>query len=242
MYKPKHRLAAELLPIAQAGLGGEGSAVVDAGTNSIVLIGERPAVASALALVEEQDRRPRTIVLRYESRRLSELEESGVRVEWSVRSGGVRVGNARFPAGSSGLRLSARERAERERSSFSGVLRLLEGRSGRISSGTQLPVTVRRHSGHASELVSVESGFDARARVLGDGRVHVELAPFEGSLAGARRIETAAAETELDVQPGETVVVGELRAQRSLDADAPAARSDEESSDERVLLLTATVE
>ena len=38
LYRPKHRLAEELLPLAQTALAGEGNAAVDAGTNSLLLV------------------------------------------------------------------------------------------------------------------------------------------------------------------------------------------------------------
>src|SRR5262249_42676935 len=44
VYRPRSRLAEELLPLADAALAGEGRAVVDPGTNSLVLLGPRPAL------------------------------------------------------------------------------------------------------------------------------------------------------------------------------------------------------
>ena len=243
VYRAQHRLAQELLPIAQASLGDAGSAALDRGTNSLVLIGDPAAIQEALVLLAAQDRRPRTIVLRYESRALSELEASGVRVEWSVRSGGVRVGNARLPGGGSGLSVRSRERSARARDSFGGVLRLVDGGSGRISTGTDLPIAVRRRGGGVTtELLRAESGFEARARVLGDGRVRVELAPFEAQLGAGRSLETAAAETEIELASGETVAIGEISSRTSTESSSPASRDDVEASEERVLLLTATIE
>lgn len=242
VYRAQHRLAQELLPIAQAGLGEQGTAVVDRGTNSLVLIGDPAAIEAALALLAAQDQRQRTIVLRYESRALSELQASGVQVEWSVRSGGVRVGNARFPGGASGLALRLRERSGRETGSFSGQLRLADGGSGRISTGTVLPVTVRRRGGTTTELVRAESGFEARARVLGNGRVRVQLFPFETQPGAGRSLDVVAAETEVELASGETAVIGEIARGISADAQTPASRDDAESREERVLLLTATLE
>jgi hypothetical protein len=242
VYRAKHRVAQELLPIAQAGLGDAGSAVVDPGTNSLVLIGDPAAIEAALALLAAQDQRPRTVVLRYESRALSELEASGVRVEWSVRSGGVRVGNARFPGGASGLALRLRERSNRETGSFSGQLRLLDGASGRISTGSALPIVRRGRRGATTELLRAESGFETRARVLGDGRVRVQLSPFETQPGAGRSLEVTAAETEVELASGETAVIGEIAASASEQSDSPASRDESETREERVLLLTATLE
>jgi hypothetical protein len=239
VYRAKHRLAQELLPIAQAGLGDAGSAVVDRGTNSLVLIGEPAAIEAALALLAAQDQRQRTVVLRYESRTIAELEASGVRVEWSVRSGGVRVGNAR---GESGLALLRRGRSARESGSFSGQLRLVDGGSGRISTGTALPIVRRGRRGTSTEFVRAESGFEARARVLGDGRVRVRLFPFETQPGAGGSLDFSAAETEVELASGETAVIGELSTGATQRDAAPASRDDAEAREERVLLLTATLE
>ncbi len=242
VYRARQRPAEELLPIAQAGLGAGGSAVVDRGSNSLVLSGDPAAIEAALALLAAQDRRQRTVVLRYESRTLSELEASGVRVEWSVRSGGVRVGNARFPRGSSGVTLRLRERSARSSGSFAGQLRLLDGASGRISTGTALPVVRRGRRGATTELLQAESGFEARARVVGDGRVRVQLLPFETQPGAGRSLDVTAAETEVELASGETAVIGEIARQVSAESDSPASRDDTDTREERVLLLTATLE
>ena len=242
VYRAKHRPAQELLPIAQAGLGAEGSAVVDRGTNSLVLIGDPAAIEAALALLAAQDQRQRTIVLRYESRSLAELEASGVQIEWSVRTGGVRIGNARLPGGASGLSVRLRERSARETGSFSGQLRLVDGASGRISTGTEIPIAVRRRRGVTTELVRAESGFEARARVLGDGRVRVQLLPFETRPGAGGSLDFALAETELELASGETAVIGEIANRTSEQRGSPASRDDSDVSEERVLLLTATLE
>ena len=95
VYDPQHRSAAELLPLARVALGGEGEAMVDAGTNQLVLVGNERALAETVALLRKQDRAPRSVVLRYESERLDSLEARGLRVDWNVDAGAVRVGNVR---------------------------------------------------------------------------------------------------------------------------------------------------
>jgi hypothetical protein len=181
-------------------------------------------------------------LLRYESHRLSELQANGYRIDWSVRAGGVRVGNVRLPGGASGARIRSRDEALREKSSFRGELRLIEGTSGRISSGIEAPITVRRGRRVGDDLVRAETGFEASARVLGNGRVRVALSPFEEELVGRGSVELSAAETQLELESGQTVVLGELRTERDATRRAPASRDDVDENDERVLLLTATIE
>ena len=54
VYKVANRTAAELLPLAETAMAGEGSAALDAGTNSIVLLGPRSAVERTLARKERK--------------------------------------------------------------------------------------------------------------------------------------------------------------------------------------------
>ena len=73
VYKAANRTAAELLPLAETAMAGEGSAALDPGTNSIVLMGPPATVEQALMLLRQQDQRRRTVVMRYESKRVDEL-------------------------------------------------------------------------------------------------------------------------------------------------------------------------
>ena len=48
----------ELLPLAEVAMGGEGSAALDSGTNSIVLMGPRSTVERTVSLLRQQDQGP----------------------------------------------------------------------------------------------------------------------------------------------------------------------------------------
>ena len=64
VYEVRHRVAEELLPLAETAMAGEGRVAVDRRTNALVLSGSRQAVASALSLLGALDVRARTVVLR----------------------------------------------------------------------------------------------------------------------------------------------------------------------------------
>jgi hypothetical protein len=244
VYRVQHRTAEELLPYAEAALGSEGRAVVDPGSNSLVLLCERPELLrSALALLAAQDRALRTVVLEYQSQRVSELEAEGIRVDWGVAAGAMRIGNLIVPAGQSRVRVAPSAEHGRASGSLAGTVRILEGRSGRISTGETAAVTTRTRHEVVTTLVPADSGLEAHARILGDGRVHLELRPFEAQFRRDGTIETSEAATTLIVEPGKTVVIGGLaqtRGAASLDAFAGAER--ERSRDERVLTITARIE
>ena len=250
VYAAQGRPAEELVPLAETALGTAGRAVVDRATNSVVLIGDEGAVAEAYALLERQDRRLRSVVLRYESRSLAELEAAGIDVDWSVDAGGVRVGNVVRPRGGSGARIlggaSRRERGQE----LAGVLRIAEGESGRLLTGSAVPVTRRTVQRgrlgptvtESTQWVNADSGFDASVRILGDGRVRVELQPFEADVRDGR-IRSAEAATTLVISPGETVALGAIdRASTSRGIDLPSGAHAARARGERVLLLGAEVE
>ena len=244
VYRVQHRSAEELLPYAEAALGSEGRAVVDPGSNSLVLLSERPELLrSALALLAAQDRALRTVVLDYQSQRESELETEGVRIDWGVATGALRIGNLIVPAGQSRVRVAPHAERGRASANLAGTVRVLEGRSARIATGETAALTTRNRWEETTTLVAADSGLEAHARILGDGRVLLELRPFEARFRGDGRIETSDAATTLIVEPGRTVVIGGLSgAQGAASLDALAGAEQKRTRDEQVLTITARIE
>jgi type II secretory pathway component GspD/PulD (secretin) len=241
VYRGRHRQVEELLPIARALLGDAGRAELDARTNSLVLVGDARTLAEVESVLAAQDRAPRTVVLRYGTQRLSDLEAAGVRVRWSVAGDGYRVGNAR-PAGE-GVRIAASADATHAQgtSSLDGSLRVLEGSAGTLYTGASVPMALATPEGPAAAWVSAETGFEARPRILGDGRVHLELRPFEARLAGAA-VEHAGAVTTLVVAPGEEVVIGGLATRHAGSEYGTAGAASGRGADERVLVIRVEIE
>jgi hypothetical protein len=244
VYRAQHRGADELLPYAEAALGGEGRVVVDPGTNSLVLVSERPdLLRSALALIAAQDRALRTVVLEYEMQRGSQLASQGIRVDWGTSEGPVRIGNLKTPAGETRVRVVPQAERGRVSSSFASTVRILEGQWARIATGETAAIHTRHRRGTTTTLVPADSGLEAHARILGDGRVLLELRPFEARFQRDGRIATSEAVTTLTVDPGKTVVIAGLsggQGAASLDAFSGAASSS--ASDERLLLITVRIE
>jgi len=245
VYPVQYRVADELQPIAQAIVGAEGSATVDPGTNSLVLVGDAGAVAEALAVLARQDRRPRTIVLRYDTKRIAELAALGFDVRWTAEAGNFRIGNVRRPPGSgSSVDVRARESMKGLTDSFSGTMRVTEGATTRIETGTIVPYTTVGRRGPNTEFVDATTGFEASARILGDGRVEVDLAAFAGRPVGrSGRIERTDASTRVLLTPGETAVIGRLdQAREGQGAETLGGSRRASGSDETVLLLRAEIE
>jgi hypothetical protein len=244
VYDARQRSAQELAPLAEAALGGRGSALATGTGNSILLSGDPQAVREALRVLEALDRSPRTVVLHYESRRSDELDAAGLRVLWSAALGLLRVGNVRSPAGGTSVRVAPFGERRREGEQLSGTLRVLEGGRGRIATGALVPVRIRqRVAGRLRSTpawVEAESGFEARPRVLGDGRVQIEIAPFAGELQDDGRVATRSAATTVVVEPGETLAIGAIESavERSSSAVPQLARESERGD----LLLLLRVE
>jgi len=243
VYKAANRTAAELLPLAETAMAGEGSAVLDSGTNSIVLMGPRSAVERSLALLRQQDQRRRTVVMRYESKRVEELAAEQIRIEWSAGGGSVRVGNVLFPGGRTGVRVSGGAVRSQGEDAFAGILRVMDGEAGHIGSGRSVPVHSRGAFTSSTTFVTAEQGFTARPRILAPDRVQVEIAPSDDSVDDRGRVELTGASTTVTVKPGETLALGGIS--RSSDQQSAGSRvitASERAKDERVLLLTVDIE
>jgi hypothetical protein len=243
IYRPLTRSAAELLAPAQAALGDGGSAAVDVGTNALVLIGDEQAVAAALGVLAQLDRPLATVVLHYESERLEDLTARGIRVAWSVSAGSFRVGNVHAPPGTDLVAVRPfADRSER-RGRLAGMLRVQDGQVGRIETGTAVPI-VHQVSPWESQLgfVSAASGFEARPQLQGDGRVRVELQPFEGAVERGGVVRGGGAATEVTLQPGETLAIGGLTQEREQRSRGLGGVANEQSYEDWVLLLRVEVE
>jgi type II secretory pathway component HofQ len=137
------------------------------------------------------------------------------------------------------------EDVERQRrDDLSGIVRVTEGETGRIEMGQTVPFqTSNGVHGTNTQFVTAANGFEARPRILGDGRVQVDLAPFAGRFTRGGRIEQGSASTVVTVTPGETIVVGGLT-QSSTDSRTDLLSGSRESrrEDDTVLVLRVDVE
>lgn len=243
VYRPLSRAAVELQAPAQAALGSAGSASVDPGSNALVLIGEPHALEAALALLAELDRARPTVVLHYESRRLADLEASGVRIAWRVAGGDIRIGNVHAPPGVDLLAIRPFSLRTKRSSGLAGILRIQDGQRGRIETGSVVPV-VESRSPWESRVTTLDatSGFEAQPRVQADGRVRVALQPFDGRLAPDGTVHVSGASTEVLVTPGEMVAIGGLTQPREERRMGTSGVTTTHRYDDWLLLLRAELE
>jgi len=249
-YAVRHRTADELLPLVETAMSGEGRAVADRRTNTLVLSGSPRAVESALALLATLDVRTRSVLLRYESRGARELAARGARVTWSTDAGPVRIGNVAWPGGS-GAAVHMDEGLTRGGGTLAGTLVVLDGQTGRIATGTSVPVTTRGvQPGPAgprwtesTRYVAADSGFEASPRILGDGRIELALRPFDASVARDGTIAHSGADMRIVLEPGRTVALGGIvRDVQSEERSALSGAGTSRSGDESLLLVTAEIQ
>jgi type II secretory pathway component GspD/PulD (secretin) len=250
VYRAQHRSAEELVPVAATAMAGEGRAVVDRASNSVILSGPRAAVDRALGLLSSIDIRRRTVALRYESTRETELASQGIEVQWSVRSGGVRVGNVRARGDGARVDIRLRDRSRTSGSRTVGQLRIADGETGRISTGVAVPITTRTVERgpfgpvvrESTTTVNAETGIEARPRVLGDGRIELALFPFDAQLTPSGAIRGRSADTVIVVEPGETVAIGGLTQSTARSSTGLGGATRTEQTEDLLLLVTANLE
>jgi hypothetical protein len=250
----QHRVAAELVPLVETALAGEGTASVDEATNSLVLSGEPRAIAVALQLLVVQDRARRSVILEAWSQRQSELARAGYSVDWDPEAGALRLGHlqggsaAGTPTRGSEARVLGSDTAapatvsSPEHAEFATTLEILEGQLGRIASGRVVPFVTRGKGGATTAIIETRSGLLARPHVLGDNHVQLDLAPFDASAEDGGTASFSSISTRVVLGPGETVVVGGIHRQAQKEDPDPLSSSRKGRRDEALLLLRVEID
>ena len=158
-------------------------------------------------------------------------------IAWSVDAGDVRVGNVRRPEGAD-VRVEAADAARSDE--LRGTLRVLEGREGRISTGSLIPFQVGRRWHRDTVLVEAQSGIEVHPRILGDGKVQLELRPFEATPAAGGVIQGASAETTVVVAPGETVALGGVDTGSRTTARSPPSSASSAAETSQIWMIRST--
>jgi len=244
LYKAQHRAADELLPFAEAAMTGAGTATLDPATNALVLVGDPTSVAEAIRLLRSQDRAARTLVLHHGTRRLRDLAAQGFAVRWRAVAGDFRIGGVAPPGASeSSTSVRADAAVEKLSQSLTAVIRMTEGAQTRIETGHAVPYTTVGPSGASTEFVDATTGFESSARILGDGRIEVDLASFARELAPGGMIAGTTGSTQVLLEPGELVVIGTTgSSDTARRVDSSGGTSTRAEADESVVLLRADVE
>jgi type II secretory pathway component GspD/PulD (secretin) len=246
IYRVQHRPVADLVRIAEQAMGSEGLVTLDSRTATLILSGSPAAVERALALLSELDRPLRHVNLRYQMSDASNFEILEARVAWQASLGPVRIGTL-SSVGKGGLGdgvrigLSADRGSTRVRSGSS--LKVLEGSSGLIRTGEAFPFIYQPYYGTtATEFLPAETGLEATATVLGDGKVQLDLRPVSGRVDETGALRYTEAATSLIVAPGETVVFANVSSDASGESVGLDGGSQSSHRQNQVLLVSVEVE
>lgn len=241
IYRARHRLAQELVPIAESAMGPEGQVTLDSRTATLILNGSEAAVRRGLAMLAAFDRPLAQIVLRHEIREGSDLKVVSARIRWQASLGPVRIGS--LPLAGNELVAGFEGRRETKNVVSRSMVKLLEGSSGLILTGEALPLVFRPYWGtSATTFIPVETGFEATAHVVGEDRVQLELRPFSGRVRPGGALQYTTAATSLMVQSGETILFAETSREISDSQVALDGGRTDEISEQRILLISVEIE
>ena len=247
VYPVAHRMAAELLPLAESLIGPSGSATLDSRTNAILLVGPEEEVASTLEILRAQDRPLRTVLVRQEWMQRSALVDAGVEVRWSVGSGDFRVGRILPPPGDDRLAIEAHAEFRAAHEARAVQLRVVEGAHSRIETGSVVPYASPSAADPDAAArakttwVDVTTGLATDARILGDGRIRLDLSPFQSSLEQGGAIARMSATTVLELEPGEIRVLGGSRRQSTESRSESGRGTRTDHGDEDLVLIVSAV-
>jgi len=241
LYRAKHRPAAELVSIAESALGADGEVTLDSRTATLVLNGSPAAIQRALTLLERMDRPLRQIVVESEVRRIEDRDAFAIAVAWKTSLGPVRIGT--LPLSRDGLAVAVGGARSSRTARARSRLRLTEGGTGVVRTGTALPVLFQPYWGTVTTtFVPVETGFEVQAQVLERDRVHLELRPFAGRFDRDGELDYIAAATSITVSPGETVVLAETtRDTESATTDLSGVQKSRDH-EEQIVLITVDLD
>lgn len=249
LYRPQHRPAVELAPLAAAILGAEGSATADPGSGLLLLLGTRAGLDAAIRALRSLDVAPRSFSIESLSVSQLELEHLGLSVDGWLSSGSLRVGRVRGPDDELRLRIGVGSGTTTSGSRM--AIRVLEGRVAELWTGTSYPVQVQvfRERGEDTrvfatpELTSIRTGFRVRPRGLSEGRIELAIEAVRSHSSASGNPIKVAASMLLVVEPGEWVAIAGSGSEsiRSRDALSAVHRVNTAAAD-LVLVRTRPIE
>jgi len=242
LYRPAHRLAGELAPLAAAVLAPQGSATVDPGTGALLLEGEPGAIKQALAVLRQLDMPLRSFQVESLARSESELSGAGLALEGWIDMGSVRVG--RMSGDPEGLRIRGGALASQGESRFEATVAVRDGSTADLWTGRDVPAAITLPPGDHGERVSatpwlrqIRSGFRVRPRGLADGSVELWIQPIVARDSLEAPVEETGAETRIAVRPGEWLVLGRIEQSASGEETGLGALASARGRRETVLLV-----
>ena len=245
-YRIQHRPVADLVRIAEQAMGNDGLVTLDPRTATLILNGSPAAVQRTLALLAELDRPLRHVDLRYQIRDAADFDDLEARVAWQASAGPVRVGTlggAGDGVSEDGVRIGITAQRGNTRVTSGSSLKVLEGSPGVIQTGEAFPFIYEPYyDTETTTFIPAETGLEATATVLGDGKVQLDLRPVAGRADQTGRLRYTEAATFLIVAPGETVVFANVSRDTTDESVGLDGGSKSSLRQNQVLLISVEVE
>lgn len=240
LYRPRHRLPAELLELASGVMGGEGSASLDPGTGTLVLRGPRDVLDQAVAVLARLDVALASFRVEFRSTTERALERAGIRIDGWIDLGGVRMG--RPTSGPAGLRAAMGAVEQGSRRELRSVVAVRDGSTAQLWTGRLVPASIAVEGAGeqlraARVLRPVRSGFRVRPRGLGDQRIELEIQPIVSHDSLETPFSETGVATRLAVTPGEWIVLGAVEAELEAETHGLIVAGESRERQREVLLL-----
>ena len=234
VFEPRHRVAEDLLPIAEVVIGEAGRVSVDPARNGLLLVAPAADLDRAFAVLEEQDRAPVVVEIHYRAFDFDQWNQAGYEL--------VDARDDEAPGFAVARVRKAELRGERhgtgQSDEFSSVVRVASGSEVAIGRGAIQPLVTRDLLGARVAGVSEgRRGLVARPRVLAGGRVHLEIEYRDERVDTRGRVDGTRGKTSITVGPAELVAIGDLTTTERTAGREGRVWSTRDGQDERIHLI-----
>lgn len=208
-YRMQRALPEQVLPILEAQIGPGSS--VSAYQNQLILNVTDTEYRDCLSLLEQLDVAARSLLISVRKAGSENARYQDYGVNGRIDSGNVQVstGNSGSRHGSSAVNIRASDSTRSGSTHNSQQVRAVEGMPAFIAVGGSYPLTTHTSPyGTTRELVPVQSGFYATARVI-DTDVIVDIDQRDDRVQG-RNIATQGIQTQVRGRVGEWIPLGNI--------------------------------
>jgi hypothetical protein len=220
VVRVQYRRAAELVPVVQSMLSGQGTVTVSQRTNSLVIVDTPEAIQRVYAYLEHFDRPVEQVRIHVRFHTQGARQEKTLAARGRVSSDDLAVATGRRQK--DGLDLAVEDRRRRQQNDSEAFVVAMSGSPALIRTGRQIAYPqssafFRRHAPRDGTVVwqNAESGFEVTPTVVGD-TVYLKIVPriaYDDRQDAAIRFFEA--QTELTVPLGQWVEIGGGAAQEN---------------------------
>ena len=215
-YAMRHAVPEQVLPALTPQLSAGSS--VNAFQNQLILNVTNAEYRDVMALLDQLDVAARSLLISVRNAGSSNSNNSDYGVDGRIGSGNIQMQTGRRVddprADSSRTEIRAINNNQYSNRNGSQQVRAIEGMPAFIAAGSAVPMTTRSSAyGNTRELIPVETGFYATARVIGND-VIVDVDQRDDRVQG-RQINTQGVQTQVRGRVGEWIPLGAIASSQS---------------------------